>query len=178
MNRRDLLHLLGATAAVPLLGPLSPERRLAVGRDLHRRLGQSLRVLSAHQDATVTRIAELIIPETDTPGAAAVGVNRFIDLLLAEWYDEDDRDSLLAGLAAIDARSRRLHGAPFVDMPDDQQTALLRMLDSGGGDGSAEDAFATLKDLTVYGYFTSEVVIKDVLRTPVIPGRFDGCVPI
>jgi hypothetical protein len=47
-----------------------------------------------------------------------------------------------------------------------------------GAEGSAEDAFATLKDLTIYGYFTSEVVMKDVSHHEVIPGRFDGCIPV
>jgi len=63
--------------------------------------------------------------------------------------------------------------------PRSDQTALLESLDGASGPaGSAEDAFATLKDLTVYGYFTSELVMKDVLRHPVIPGRHDGCVPV
>jgi gluconate 2-dehydrogenase subunit 3-like protein len=56
---------------------------------------------------------------------------------------------------------------------------MLQALDGAkGAEGSAEDAFATLKDLTIYGYFTSEIVMKDVSRHQVIPGRFDGCIPV
>lgn len=58
------------------------------------------------------------------------------------------------------------------------QTALLQSLDGVEGlDGSAEQAFARLKDLTI-GYFTSERVMKDVIHTQVIPGRHDGCIPV
>lgn len=180
MNRRELLRILGGAAVIPALAPFSTEQRLELARALHARLGeQSLRTLDGHQNATVTRIADLIIPETDTPGAATVKVNEFIDLLLTEWYEPADRDRLLAGLAALDARSRQAHGADFVDLAAPNQTALLEALDGrSGAGGGAEDAFATLKDLTVYGYFTSETVTKSVLRVPVIPGRHDGCVPV
>jgi hypothetical protein len=44
-----------------------------------------------------------------------------------------------------------------------------------GERGSAEAEFGRLKSLVIYGYFTSERVVKDVTRNPIIPGRFDGC---
>lgn len=163
-----------------MLAPLSPETRLAIGRAIHGRLaGRALRSLDAHQNATVTAIAEMILPETDTSGATTVKVNEFIDVLLTEWYQAPERDEFLAGLAAIDARSREAHGAAFVNLAPPDQTALLQSLDGvEGRDGSAEQAFARLKDLTIYGYFTSERVMKDVIHTQVIPGRHDGCIPV
>lgn len=180
MNRREVLRILGSAAVVPVLAPFSPDTRLVIGRALHARLaGHALRTLDAQQNATVSRIADLIIPETDTPGAAAVKVNEFIDLLLTEWYAPEDRDRLFRGLADIDARSTQLRGARFAQLSAADQTAVLESLDGrDGDDGSAEDAFATLKELTLYGYFTSEVVMKDVIHYQVIPGRHDGCVPI
>lgn len=180
MNRREVLRLLGGAAAIPVLSSLSPATRLALGRRLHARLWEEpLGTLSHQQNALVARIADLIIPETDTPGAVSVRVPAFIDRLLTEWYPPADRDRLLAGLSAIDARSQAAHGTRFVELSPGDQAALLQSLDGREGPkGSAEDAFATLKDLTVYGYFTSEVVVKNVLKTPIIPGRHDGCVPV
>ena len=180
MNRREVLRLLGGAAAIPVLSSLSPASRLAFGRSLHARLaGEPLRSLNREDNALVTRIADLIIPETDTPGAVGVKVPAFIDLLLTQWYAPADRERLLAGLEAIDARSRAAHGARFVELTARDQAALLESLDGrDGAKGSAEDAFATLKDLTLYGYFTSEVVMRNVLKTPIIPGRDDGCVPV
>jgi hypothetical protein len=180
MNRREVLRLLGGAAAIPVLSSLSPATRLALGRSLHRRLERGrLRTLNGRENALVTRIADLIIPETDTPGAVRVNVPAFIDLLLSQWYAPADRQRLLAGLEAIDARSRAAHGASFVELAPPDQAALLRSLDGREGvPGGAEDAFATLKELTVYGYFTSEVVVKDVLKTRIIPGRHDACIPV
>jgi gluconate 2-dehydrogenase gamma chain len=179
MNRREVLRLLGGVAVAPMLAPVSPDRFWDPGRTIHSRLaGWTARSLDPHQQATVAHIAELILPETDTPGAASVKVPEFIDLMLTEWSPAAERDRFLTGLADIDARSRRFHGGVFLDLRAPDQTAMLQALDGvKGAEGSAEDAFATLKDLTVYGYFTSEIVMKDVTHHEVIPGRFDGCIP-
>jgi gluconate 2-dehydrogenase gamma chain len=179
MNRREVLRLLGGVAVAPMLAPVSPERFWDLGRTIHARLASRAgRSLDAHQLATVNHIAELILPETDTPGAVSVKVPEFIDLMLTEWSPAAERDRFLTGLADIDARSRRFYGGVFLDLRAPDQTAMLQALDGvTGAEGSAEDAFATLKDLTIYGYFTSEVVMKGVTHHEVIPGRFDGCIP-
>jgi hypothetical protein len=179
MNRREVLRLLGGAAVAPLLAPVSPERFWDPGRTIHSRLaGWTARSLDAHQQATVAHIAELILPETDTPGAVSVKVPEFIDLMLTEWSPPAERDRFLTGLADIDARSRQFYGGVFLDLRAPYQTAMLHALDGvTGAEGSAEDAFVTLKDLTIYGYFTSEVVMKDLTHHEVIPGRFDGCIP-
>jgi hypothetical protein len=179
VNRREVLRLLGGVAAMPMLAPVPPEDLWDLGRSIHARLaGRTGRTLDAHQMETVTQIAELILPETDTPGATSVKVPQFIDLMLTEWCPTAERDRLLKGLADIDTRGRRAYGGIFVDLRPPDQTALLETLDGPrGAEGSAEEAFATLKQLTIYGYFTSERVMKDVTRTPVIPGRWNGCLP-
>jgi hypothetical protein len=180
MNRRELLRLLGGVAVAPMLGPLSPEGLWDLGRTVHTRLaGHTARSLDAHQLKTVTQVAELILPETDTPGATSVKVPEFIDLLITESFPTTERDRFLKGLADIDARSRRIYGGVFLDLRAADQSAMLEALDGAKcAEGSAEEAFATLKDLTIYGYFTSEVVMKDVSHHEVIPGRFDGCIPV
>ena len=120
----------------------------------------------------MTLLADIIIPRTDTPGAIDVGVPAFIDHLLTDWYAPDDRAQLREGL-------RRIIEAGFLDLTTDQQRARLTALDAATGEpGSPEAAFASIKSLTVYGYFTAEPVMKEVTRVPVIPGHADGCVPL
>jgi hypothetical protein len=181
MKRRDLIRLLGSAAAVPALSAFSPSQRLLLAESVHARLGtgQALRVLDPHQNAMVSEIAEMILPETETPGAKAVRVTEFIDLLLGDWYSPAERDRFLGGLAEIDARAREEGAGDFLALAPDRRLALLTRLDTATDqlDGSAEQAFARLKSLTVYGYFTSRDVREHVLTAPVIPGRFDGCAP-
>src|SRR5256884_7717108 len=92
MNRRDLVRSLATAIAIPAISGLEPDSLFAVGRRAHRRARTGgLQVLDPHQSETVATIAEMIIPATDTPGALASQVHRFIDLLLAEMAPDDDR---------------------------------------------------------------------------------------
>jgi hypothetical protein len=180
LQRRDLLRLLGAVTTTQALAGLTPERLLALGRETHARLAPSgPSVLSSATEEAIAVLAELILPETDTPGAAAVGVPAFIYQMMAEWQSDAERQAVLDGLDDLDQRSRQAGGAPFSGLAPDAQVALLRTIDGTKGQpGSAEDAWATIKELAVYGYFTSEIVQTQVLRVQIIPGRFDGCIPI
>src|SRR5436309_379224 len=103
MQRREALRFLGAATLAPLLAPLSARERWALGLELHRKLasGAAGQALSAPQLAQVRALADAILPRTDTPGAVDVGAPEFVDLLLAEWYPDDERQRLLAGLDAL-----------------------------------------------------------------------------
>ena len=65
MDRREMLQWIGGAVGIHALAGASPERLIAIGRAAHERR-QALLVLNAHQNQTVTTIAEHIIPETDT----------------------------------------------------------------------------------------------------------------
>src|SRR6266571_9250505 len=123
MQRRDALRLLAAAATLPLLS----HDAFSLFQEVHQQLPQTaaLKALDPHQNATVATISELIIPQTDTPGAKAARVNEFIDLILTEWYDEKERGRFLAGLADVDSRSQNLFGKNFVECPEKQQTEIL-----------------------------------------------------
>ena len=100
MNRREALLLLAGTAALP-------ESLKAMGRAVHARVrAGTLRTFTAHQNETVATIAELIIPKTDTPGARDAGVPAFIDVMVADWGDDEQRQMFTTGLANVDERSR------------------------------------------------------------------------
>src|SRR5260370_25028789 len=74
-------------------------------------------------------LTDLIITETDTPGAKAALVNEFIDVILTEWANDAERQNFLQGLAGIDQQSQELFGTDFVDATPQQQATLLRAVD-------------------------------------------------
>lgn len=229
--RRSAWLLGGAISAPTLAGVLA-----GCGGD---RAEGSQKVLTAGQLALVGAIAEHIIPETDTPGARAAQVDRFIDDMLASYYPEQERALFLAGLDGVDDRARQAHGARFLGCTPEQQRDLLLQLDreafapeprgaaqasaaeqgeesaqesaaesagpdvreriEGGaspippeaetdtvrwihGESRSRDSarrpfFRTMKELTVVGYYTSEVGATEELRHEAVPGRHEGCVP-
>jgi hypothetical protein len=158
-----------------------------------------LKTLNPHQNATITTIAELIIPATDTPGAKGAKVNEFIDLLLTEWFEPSETTQFLAGLADVDARSKSKFSADFVDCTPAQQTDLLRQLDTEAMGFAAEQKravaksstsplqqtaptpsnfFYTMKKLTLTGYYTSEIGFSKELGKYIIPPGHAGCAPV
>ena len=176
MDRRDVLRGLASGAAAPLMGSLFPAELLSWGREVHF-------AVAAHQSAagslptqlvaTLTAACARIIPADDTPGATAAGVPAFIDRMLSDWYDQPERTRVIAGIESLDALSRTRHGQSFAACSNAEQDALLLELDREG----PSHWFGTVKYLTIWGYFTSEVgVVRELGQWP-SPGRYDGCAP-
>lgn len=173
MQRREVVRFLGAAFALPFL-PSNAEAAIALGEQLHLRLvGEEIpfRTLDAAQQALVTDIAEMIIPETETPGATSVKVPQFIDLILTEWAADDERTAFLAGLADIAAKG-------YGGLSRAKKTELLTALDAARTDSAGAGlAFSRLKALTVYGYFTSKPAQQDILKTRMFFDGYQGNVP-
>jgi len=136
------------------------------------------KVLSAHQHQTVAALVELIIPQTDTPGAKAARVDRFIDTLL-DGAEPSDRERFLGGLAWLDARSQTLYRSNFVSASPAQQTDLLTRLsaEASAEDRAGADFFTAVKSMTITGYYTSEIGLRDELgdNGQLFLPAFEGC---
>jgi hypothetical protein len=138
------------------------------------------KVLSPRQDQLVVALTELIIPATDTPGAKAALVNRFIDQVLQE-APPAERTSFLQGLAWMDRRSRALFRQDFLAAAGDDQAALLTRLSAAGNPDKEEAAgrnfFQAIKSMTISGYYTTEIGLRQELGDSgqLFLPRFPGC---
>jgi Gluconate 2-dehydrogenase subunit 3 len=182
MDRRDAVRLLGATV-IPAVADLSPDKLFALARDAHGRAAHARRagLLDEHQRATIDTIAELIIPATDTPGARAAGVAALIEIIVAEWYRDAERAAFLRGLSDVDSRSQADFAKPFIELAEPQQTAILTGLEAEARAmprGSPTPFFSRIKDLTLFGYYTSEIGVRQELGVVFMPGRYDGAAPV
>ena len=180
------------TAALPLL----PNDVFGLLQQAHKDLPitRALKTLNPHQDATITTLAEWIIPQTSTPGAKAVRVNEFIDLILSEWMDEENRSGFLSGLADVDVQSRALFGKDFVDCTTAEQKQMLTVFDEELTELRESERlgarrrrtrmpmdksfFRGMKQLTLVGYFTSEEGAKQALHYEIIPSQHVQCAPM
>src|ERR1700758_5080507 len=127
MQRRDVLKMLATGAVLPVFS--SPMAAFFREAQAQTGPGYKLRTLNPHQNATVVTMTDLIIPETDTPGAKAARVNEFIDVILTEWATEEERQHFLDGLAEMDKQSHELFGKDFLDATPKQQVTLLHAMD-------------------------------------------------
>ena len=180
MQRREVLHLLGA-AAVPALA-LAPGRLHALGTAVSRRVAHAgpTGFFTDSEYRTVDQIAELILPRTDTPGARDAGVARFIEVIVAEWDTDPDRAAFMRGLADVEARSRSVGGRPFLELDAGRQHQVLSALEAEARTAPASPVpfFQRMKQLTLFGFYSSEVGIQEELGEVFMPGRFEGDAPL
>jgi hypothetical protein len=185
VNRLDAVKAIGF-----LLGAaVTPSVARAVGAGYRAPApGVPLRVLTPQQGELLATLTELIIPATDTPGARAARVDAFIDGLLADVFTAEERDHFVAGLADVDARARAAHGVTFVESTPEQQVALLTTMQGetppaptgrrrSRSRSQPRPFFRWLKELTLVGYYTSEIGATRELRYVHVAGRYDGDVP-
>jgi hypothetical protein len=170
-DRRSLLKIIGVVGATCAY-PFSSEDLYGQNADQthhHTPPEQPTqpRFFNSADFETISRIAELIIPETDTPGAIRSGVPSYIDLIIARNTDEQ----LVAadGLRWLDAEANRMAQKPFVGLSESQQLSILEPLceasESGGKNlGRNVQFFALIKGLTADGYYTSKIGLIDELQ--------------
>jgi len=172
MQRRDVLRAFGAATALALL----PHEAVAAWSRVASGVRPADGLSDAHL-ALVGAIADTIIPRTDTPGATDVGVPAFVNIIVSENYTDADRTAFIAGLDGIEAQAKSA-GAAFVDLAPSARATTIETIESST-DRRAEPArtYWRLKGLIVHGYFTSEPVMKQVLKVEIMPGKFDGAAP-
>src|SRR5690606_29068761 len=141
-------------------------------------------LFTAEDVALLDELAETILPETDTPGAKAAAVGPFVAMMVTDCYDDEDQAVFREGLATVDGRCRDLHGVGFLEATPGQRLALVETLDAeqarymnGLRRGGPAHWFRMMKELTLLGYFTSEIGYTQAMRYVETPGRYDPCVP-
>src|SRR6478672_10850893 len=114
MDRRAMMRALALTPAVL---PLFPSGATAATT-------YAPKFFSASELEIVATLGELILPQTQTPGARAAKAHEYIDLVLAD-ETQDVQHEFRDGLAWVERRSRELFGHGFMELSVEQQTALL-----------------------------------------------------
>ena len=108
---------------------------------------------------TLSKLTDLIIPPTDTPGAAGAGVPQYIDLIVSE--NREHQSHYREGLAWLDQWAGERHGKPFRELTETEQIDILTPLsescDRGEVTGTGGQFFRDLKSMTADGYYTSQI---------------------
>lgn len=194
MNRREFMQcaaiLISGASASQLGFTLSAEQTvyLANAPDYN---STPVNYFSPAQRKIVAAMTEVIIPRTDTPGAIDAGVPKYIELMAAHWLNDDERAIFDAGLADIENRIPQEFGSSFDQLPDAQQLQIMEALEDTASDSEWYDFGNTLrvfisdapficqlKELTVWGFFTSQEGASQVLRYNPMPMYFDGDTPL
>ncbi len=170
MNRREALLSLTALFGGTIFGA----QRLLAGVANAATAG---RALSAAQLALLNEIADTIVPTTpDSPGAKAADVASFMQEIVRDFYDDREFGVFSAGLGQIEDASRAMFGGhAFTGLKPEERFDLLMSFEKAK---PAPEHYRMIKQLAVWGYFTSEIGMTKALAHVAVPGRYDGDVTI
>jgi len=181
MTRRDALEALLAAPVLAGLTWTAADARAAAEQAVAgaQATPYAPRFLTAHEFATVTVLADLIIPADDRSGGASEArVPEFIDFMM---IDQPQRQvALRGGLAWLDAEHLRRFDRRFIDCDEEQRRAVLDAIawpDRAGPSSShGAEFFARFRDLTATGFWTSRIGIADLDYRGNVPlTEWDGC---
>ncbi|MDH5398032.1 MAG: gluconate 2-dehydrogenase subunit 3 family protein [Cyclobacteriaceae bacterium] len=169
MNRRDALSL----TALTLGGTI-------IGSEMFLSGCTSKKTLPTGQaDALLLdEVGETILPETaDSPGAKAANIGEFMFTIVNDCYNPEEEKLFFDGLKKLEETASQQYSSNFAALSAEDKHELLLALDKEAKEEGKVHYFTMLKQLTIWGYFTSEPGCTKALRYNPVPGRYEGCIP-
>ncbi len=195
MERRELLKMIAVLTGGAVIGGDVFLTGCTSG-------GTSATGFTADNIALLDEVGETIIPATDTPGAKATKIGEFMKIMVTDCYTDAQQKVFGDGLAGFNDACKKLNGKSFMECNADQRKAFLVSLEKEAKEyntkrdekdkpakekaqkeldpnyvGSPSHYYTMMKQLTLLGYFTSEIGMKQALRFLPVPGRYDGALP-
>ena len=180
ISRRDAIK----QASLAMGGVLSAPTVFGVlqGCTAKPELTWSPTLFNEDQARLVMEIAEGILPKTDTPGAKELGVPKFIEDIVRLTYKEDFQEAFVSGIDQFEKECKEDAGGSFLDLDAKQRETYLNQKNDevikGTWEGPIPPFFRMIKELTIVGYFTTEIGAREVLQYKLIPTRYDGCISL
>lgn len=134
--------------------------------------------------ALLNEMGETILPQTSTPGAKEAKVGEFMAIMVKDCYTKNDQGIFRSGIKRLEKRCKEETGKTFMDCSPEERTAFLIRMDNlqqaymkTKTPEQPSHYFRMIKELTLLGFFTSEVGSTKAMRYIETPGKYDGNVP-
>lgn len=192
MNRRDSLKALGLLAAGTGLVATSCQensKKTAVADFSDKMAGvqdfeyertkalQADQFFDKHEFATITVLANIIIPKDKVSGSASdAGVPDFIEFIVKDL--PDNKLPMRGGLKWLDLQCQKRYKNVFIECQEKEQLALIdeiaypQLAKPEMQQGVA--FFSLMRSLTASGFYTSEIGVKDIEFKGNTPGVWNG----
>lgn len=131
--------------------------------------------------AYLDEIADTILPPTKTPGAKSAKVGQFMTVMVNDCYEPEDQKIFFKGMDDLEEFSKKNYKQSFLKLDSQQRHDLLVKLDTEQKEymlnkkkDDPSHYFRMMKELTLLGYFTSEIGCTQARIYNETPGRYDG----
>jgi Gluconate 2-dehydrogenase subunit 3 len=125
------------------------------------------RFFTTAQHTLVEELSETIIPaDSHSGGAKAAKVADYIEQMVRESTDDQQKAIWREGLRLIESMSQHYNGKSFVESSAEEKIAVIKVLSDNAQLTEIPEVqfFHELKRLTVRGYYTSKIGIHDDLE--------------
>lgn len=163
--------------------------------------GSAASVFTPATIALLDEIAETIIPATNTPGAKAAAVGSFMKVMVTDCYTDEEQKVFSDGITNLQDICRKMYNETFLNCTPQQRHDLLVTLEKEAkayntkkqeSEKEAKEVakaskvpfteapphyYTMMKQLTLWGFFTSKTGMTETLRHIPVPGRYDGALP-
>ena len=185
MNRREALSqvtlIMGGTvvgAQAFLAGCSTPKKKGIVG------------ILNENQVNLLNEIGETILPASpSSPGAREADVGMFMNDIVTDCLEAREQQIFLDGMTKLDESSQKSYKNNFLDLEtaekhnlllelEDESSVYTKAMKESGQSDADQHYYSMYKQLTIWGYFSSEVGATKALRHVAVPGRYEGCITL
>ncbi len=134
--------------------------------------------ITADEEIMLAELAEAILPKTDTPGAKDLSAHLFVLKMVDDCATKKDQEKFMQGMRAFDEYAKKKTGRTFVENNPQERKAIVSELDSQKSDDALSFFYQGTKELTIEAYTTCEYYLTKIRGYKMIPGKFQGCVPL
>jgi hypothetical protein len=181
MNRREALSSVALLLGGTIIGA---EMFLSGCTNADKKIGSAGLNFSPDDISFLDEVGDTIIPATDTPGAKDAKIGEFMHTIVRDCYDEKQQKIFVEGMGKLNETCKQKNGKYFQECSPEERKSLLIELDKEQQaytkNKKPEDPphyFRMIKELTIWGYFTSEPGATKALRYVAVPGKYEGCIP-
>jgi len=171
-------------------------RRVAIQQLLMIWAGAALLPSCFHNDRTVTiplkqihiepddeimlaELAETILPKTETPGAKDLSAHLFVLKMVDDCYTKTNQENFVKGMQAFESFVLKKTGKSFTEnSPADRQAIIAELDQQKPAQEGMAFFYQSTKKLTVEAYATCEYYLTKIRGYKMIPGKFQGCIPL
>ena len=181
ITRRDvLLGILASVGAASTSGCAKSLNNTIVDLDINAAQGNAdLEFYTENEFLLTSRLADLIIPDTQTLGALAVGVPLLMDKLHSDWASAESQTTHREAINHVNQELDKIAGKPFLKLNTELQLQALSRLDELAFSAEYKRLYTyrSVKELIARFYYLSEVGASQELRYELVPGRWEACIP-
>lgn len=146
------------------------------------RTGKKTGLFTGNDIPFLDEVGETIIPATpSSPGAKAAKIGEFMQKMVTDMYEADEQKTFTDGIQQLKQASRKKYQKSFMNLSPEEKNNLLVDIDKesrqAGADSKGTHYFRMMKQLTLWGYFTSQPGATEALRYVAVPGKYEGCIP-